>query len=61
MDRSRGLSKAERQDLLDRIEKLLGDSPKARLVRKIVEQLPAAEDPSRPEQGAASGEVDGPR
>lgn len=43
MDRAQGLSPAERQGLLDQIEKLLGDSPKARLVREIVEQLPTAE------------------
>lgn len=45
MDRSRGLSEPERQDLLARIDRVLGDTPKGRLVREIVESLPVEDDP----------------
>ena len=48
MDR-RGLSRTERDRLLERIEELLGDSPKARITREIVQSLPVAdEDDTRP-------------
>jgi hypothetical protein len=44
MDRSTGLSEAERNDLLARIDSLLGDTPKGRLVRELVENLPPSEE-----------------
>jgi hypothetical protein len=50
MDRSRGLSESERQDLLERIQVLLGDSPKGRLVREIVESLPATDSEPQPDE-----------
>lgn len=40
MEGSRGLSEPERQELLARIDRLLGGTPKGELVRKIVEELP---------------------
>ena len=44
-----GLSRTERDRLLERIEELLGDSPKARITREIVQSLPVAdEDDTRP-------------
>jgi hypothetical protein len=52
MDGSRGLSESEREDLLARIDRLLGDTPKGRMVRQIVEGLPGADDeepPGRPD------------
>jgi hypothetical protein len=56
MDRSKGLSNIERQELLERIERLLGDTPKGKLVRAVVESLPAADDPP-PGEGSPPGEV----
>ena len=44
MDGSPGLSESERRDLLARIESLLGESPKGKLVREIVEGLPGIDD-----------------
>ena len=44
MDGSPGLSESERRDLLARIESLLGETPKGKLVRKIVEGLPGIDD-----------------
>lgn len=52
MDRSRGLSETEREKLLDQIDKTLGNSPKGKLVREIVESLPSADD-SPTERGSA--------
>jgi hypothetical protein len=51
MRRAPGLSEAERQALLERIEDLLGDTPKGRLVKQVVEDLPAdgPEPPAVPE------------
>jgi len=48
MDGSRGLSESEREDLLTRIDRLLGDTPKGRMVRQIVERLPRQEDEESP-------------
>jgi hypothetical protein len=45
MDRERGLSEQERRELLNRIDRLLGDTPKARMVKEIVEGLPGDSDP----------------
>lgn len=45
MEGSRGLSEPERQDLLARIDRLLGDTPKGRLLREIVEGLPGNDEP----------------
>jgi hypothetical protein len=56
MDRSKGLSNSERQELLERIKKLLGDTPKGKLVRELVESLPAADDPP-PGEDSPPGEV----
>jgi hypothetical protein len=44
MDRARGLSEQERRDLLARIDRLLGDTPKGRLVKEIVEDLPSDDE-----------------
>jgi hypothetical protein len=43
MDRSPGLSSEEREELLHRIDELLGASPKGKLLREIVEALPTAD------------------
>ncbi len=52
MDRSRGLSAEEREELLHQIDELLGASPKGKLLREIVETLPTADDESaRAEDG----------
>jgi hypothetical protein len=48
MDRRRVLSEPERQDLLARIDRLLGGTPKGRLVRQIVERLPGERDAETP-------------
>ena len=56
MDRSRGLSTKERNELLQRIDKLLGASPKGQLLREIVESLPTADD----EVAEGLGKVDSP-
>lgn len=45
MDGVRGLSDQERRDLLARIDRLLGDTPKGRMVKEIVEGLPGDGDP----------------
>jgi len=42
MDRSTGLSERDREALLTRIESLLGDTPKGKLVNEIVQGLPSA-------------------
>jgi hypothetical protein len=44
MDRYRGLSTEEKEELLERIDEILGTSPKGRLLREIVETLPPADD-----------------
>lgn len=55
MGRSRGLSDTEKQELLARIERLLGDTPKGRLARQLVEELSGAESASDTERPHESG------
>jgi hypothetical protein len=52
MEGSRGLSEPERQDLLARIDRLLGGTPKGELVRELVEELPGDDRPPFERPGA---------
>ena len=59
MDRSPGLSSEEREELLHRIDELLGASPKGKLLREIVEALPTA-DSEETARRSGLGEIDCP-
>jgi hypothetical protein len=57
MDGTRGLSESERQELLTRIDRLLGDTPKGRMVRQIVEGLPGEQE-EKPPPGGPEADAD---
>ena len=57
MDGTRGLSESERQELLTSIDRLLGDTPKGRMVRQIVEGLPGEQE-EKPPPGGLEADAD---